>query len=43
MLKKYIDTNVVNPANTRLIKDWDLFKEKLREVFFLLNKATIAK
>jgi hypothetical protein len=42
-LKNYMNDNVEDPENARLMEDWDLFKVKLRQVFFAYNETLLAE
>jgi hypothetical protein len=43
MLRRYMDTSIVDAENTDLFEDWDNFKTKLRQVFSPIKESLVAK
>jgi hypothetical protein len=43
MLRRYIDATIKDKENTKLFKDWDLFKAKLQQVFSPIKESLVAK
>jgi hypothetical protein len=42
-LRKYMNSDIVDENNTRLMEDWSLFKDKLRQIFSPFKESVIAE